>query len=73
MKKLFLLALASIFATLCFAKEDGVKIAAEQLPEKASLFTKDYFPSAKIKAVYKKWDDGVEEYKVKLKNKVIFL
>ena len=69
MKKLFLLALASVFATLCFAKEDGVKIAAEQLPEKANLFIKDYFPAAKIKAVYKKWDDGVVEYKVIFKSK----
>ena len=69
MKKLFLLALASVFATLCFAKEDGVIIAAEQLPEKANLFIKYYFPAAKIKAVYKKWDDGVEEYKVIFKTK----
>lgn len=69
MKKVFLLALASIFSVLCFAKEDGIKIPAEQLPEKASLFIKDYFPTAKIKAVYKKWDEGVEEYKVIFKTK----
>lgn len=69
MKKVFLLALASIFSVLCFAKEDGIKIHAEQLPEKASLFIKDYFPTAKIKAVYKKWDEGVEEYKVIFKTK----
>ncbi|MBR6686957.1 MAG: PepSY-like domain-containing protein [Paludibacteraceae bacterium] len=69
MKKVFLLALASIFSVLCFAKEDGIKILAEQLPEKASLFIKDYFPTAKIKAVYKKWDEGVEEYKVIFKTK----
>lgn len=69
MKKIILLAIASVFATLCFAKEDGVKITVDQLPEKAGLFIKDYFPESKIKAVYKKWDDGVVEYKVIFKTK----
>lgn len=69
MKKIFLLALASVFATLCFAKEDGIKISVEQLPEKAQLFIKDYFTGIKIKAVYKSWDEGVAEYKVILKTK----
>ena len=69
MRKLLLIALASVFATLCFAKEDGVKISENELPEKATLFIKDYFPAAKIKAVYKSWDDGVVEYKVIFKTK----
>ena len=69
MKKLFLLAIASVFATLCFAKEDGLKITMEQLPEKSVLFIKDYFPEAKVKAVYKNWDEGVVEYKVIFKTK----
>ena len=69
MKKIFLLALASAFATLCFAKEDGIKISVDQLPEKAQLFIKDYFTGIKIKAVYKSWDEGVAEYKVILKTK----
>ena len=69
MKKIFLLALASVFATLCFAKEDGIKISVEQLPEKAQLFIKDYFTGIKIKAVYKSWDEGVAEYKDILKTK----
>lgn len=69
MKKIILLALASVFATLCFAKEDGVKISVDQLPERAGLFIKDYFPEAKIKAIYKKWDEGVSEYKVIFKSK----
>jgi hypothetical protein len=41
----------------------------DQLLEKAGLFIKDYFPESKIKAVYKKWDDGVVEYKVIFKTK----
>ncbi len=71
MKKVFLLAIACLFSVICFAKnEDGVKISAEELPAKASLFIKDYFPEAKIKTVYKKWDDdAVIEYKVILKTK----
>ena len=69
MKKIFLLALASVFATLCFAKEDGIKISVDQLPEKAQLFIKDYFTGIKIKAVYKSWDEGVAEYKFILKTK----
>jgi hypothetical protein len=54
---------------MCFAKEDGVKISIEELPEKANLFIKDYFPAAKVKAVYKSWDEGVVEYKVIFKTK----
>ena len=69
MKKVFLLAVACLFSVICFAKEDGVKISIEQLPEKAALFIKDYFPEAKIKAVYKDWDEGVVEYKVIFKTK----
>ena len=69
MKKVFLLAISCLFSVICFAKEDGVKISLEELPEKATLFIKDYFPEAKVKSVYKKWDDGVEEYKVIFKTK----
>lgn len=69
MKKVFLLAVACLFSVICFAKEDGVKISVDELPEKASLFIKDYFPTAKVKAVYKSWDEGVEEYKVIFKTK----
>ncbi len=69
MKKVFLLAIACLFSVICFAKEDGVKISVEELPEKANLFIKDYFPTAKVKAVYKSWDEGVVEYKVIFKTK----
>ena len=69
MKKVFLLAIACLFSVVCFAKEDGVKISVDQLPQKATLFIKDYFPEAKIKAVYKNWDEGVVEYKVIFKTK----
>ncbi len=69
MKKVFLLAVACLFSVMCFAKEDGVKISIEELPEKAALFIKDYFPTTKVKAVYKSWDDGVVEYKVIFKTK----
>lgn len=69
MKKVFLLAFACLFSLMCFAKEDGVKISLEQLPEKATLFIKDFFPESKIKAVYKDWDEGVVEYKVIFKTK----
>ena len=69
MKKIFLLAMACLFSMMCFAKEDGVKISIDQLPEKASLFIKDFFPEAKIKAIYKSWDEGVAEYKVIFKTK----
>lgn len=69
MKKVFLMALACVVSTLCFAKEDGVKITLDELPEKATLFIKDYFPTNKVKAVYKKWDEGVVEYKVIFKTK----
>ena len=69
MKKVFLLAMACLLSVMCFAKEDGVKITLDQLPEKATLFIKDYFPEAKIKAVYKDWDEGVVEYKVIFKTK----
>ena len=69
MKKVLLLAFASLFSVMCFAKEDGVKISLEQLPEKATLFIKDFFPEAKIKAVYKSWDEGVAEYKVIFKTR----
>jgi hypothetical protein len=70
MKKVFLLALACLFSVVCFAKkEEGVKISVEELPEKATLFIKDYFPAAKVKTVYKKWDDAVVEYKVIFKSK----
>ena len=69
MKKVFSLALACLFTVMCFAKEDGVKISVEELPEKATLFMKDYFPESKLKAVYKSWDDGVVEYKVIFKSK----
>ncbi|MEE0991047.1 MAG: PepSY-like domain-containing protein [Paludibacteraceae bacterium] len=69
MKKVFLLAVACLFSVMCFAKEDGVKISIEELPEKANLFIKDYFPAAKVKAVYKSWDEGVVEYKVIFKTK----
>lgn len=69
MKKVFLLAIAYLFSVICFAKEDGVKISVDQLPQKATLFIKDYFPEAKIKAVYKNWDEGVVEYKVIFKTK----
>ena len=69
MKKVFLLAISCLFSVICFAKEDGVKISLEELPGKATLFIKDYFPEAKVKSVYKKWDDGVEEYKVIFKTK----
>ncbi len=69
MKKVFLLVVACLFSVMCFAKEDGVKISIEELPEKANLFIKDYFPAAKVKAVYKSWDEGVVEYKVIFKTK----
>lgn len=69
MKKVFLLAVACLFSVICFAKEDGVKISIEELPEKANLFIKDYFPAAKVKTVYKSWDEGVVEYKVIFKTK----
>lgn len=69
MKKVFLLAVACLFSVMCFAKEDGVKISIEELPEKAALFIKDYFPTTKVKAVYKNWDEGVVEYKVIFKTK----
>ena len=69
MKKVFLLLVVCLFSLVCFAKEDGVKISLEQLPEKATLFIKDYFPASKIKAVYKDWDEGVVEYKVIFKTK----
>lgn len=69
MKKVFLLAVACLFSVMCFAKEDGVKISIEELPEKANLFIKDYFPAAKVKVVYKSWDEGVVEYKVIFKTK----
>ncbi len=69
MKKLLLLALTGLFATICFAKEDGVKVTIDELPEKASLFIKDFFPTAKIKAIYKSWNEGVAEYKVIFKSK----
>lgn len=69
MKKVFLLAIACLFSVICFAKEDGVKISVDQLPQKATLFIKDYFPETKIKAVYKNWDEGVVEYKVIFKTK----
>ena len=63
------MAVACLFSVMCFAKEDGVKISIEELPEKANLFIKDYFPAAKVKAVYKSWDEGVVEYKVIFKTK----
>ena len=69
MKKVFLLAIACLFSVVCFAKEDGVKISVDQLPQKATLFIKENFPEAKIKAVYKNWDEGVVEYKVIFKTK----
>ena len=69
MKKVFLLAVACLFSVMCFAKEDGVKISIDELPEKAALFIKDYFPTTKVKAVYKNWDEGVVEYKVIFKTK----
>ena len=74
MKKVFLLVVASIFSLVCFAKDDVLKINVEQLPEKAALFIKDYFPESKIKTIYKSWDEGVAEYKVifKTKSKIEF-
>ena len=69
MKKIFLLALTCLFSVMCFAKGDVLKISIDQLPEKATLFIKDFFPESKIKAIYKTWDEGVAEYKVVFKTK----
>ena len=69
MRKVFLLFVASLFSLVCFAKGDALKITIEQLPEKAVLFIKDYFPESKIRTIYKSWDEGVAQYKVIFKTK----
>lgn len=70
MKKVLLLAFACMFPFLSFAKEEGEKITIEELPEKASLFIKDYFSDFKVRKVYKEMDsDGLIEYKVIFRTK----
>lgn len=69
MKKIiFISLLAALMAVAACAKDPELKIEYSQLPEQAQQFLEKNFPGVQTKKTTQKYDDGIAEYKVYLKN-----
>ena len=54
-----------------WAKNDELKIAYDSIPAAAQNFIKTNFEGVAVKKAYQMFDDGIAEYKVYLKNKIV--
>lgn len=71
MKKLIFVFTALALALTAQAKKDELGIAYEQIPEKAQMFVTEFYKDVPVKRAAQKFDDGIAEYIVYLKNKTV--
>ncbi|MCQ2351483.1 MAG: PepSY-like domain-containing protein [Paludibacteraceae bacterium] len=71
MKKVLFIICATMLAFAAEAKNDEMSIEYDQIPAKAQSFVSEYFPNVAVKKATQKFDDGIAEYTVYLKNKAV--
>ncbi len=71
MKKILFVICATMLAFAAEAKNDEMAIEYDQIPAKAQSFVSEYFPNIAVKKSTQKFDDGIAEYTVYLKNKAV--
>ncbi len=71
MKKILFVICATMLAFAAEAKNSELKIAYDQIPEKAQQFVSEFYQNVPVKKTTQKFDDGIAQYVVYLKDKTV--
>ncbi|MCQ2360928.1 MAG: PepSY-like domain-containing protein [Paludibacteraceae bacterium] len=71
MKKILFVICATMLTFAAEAKNSELKIEYDQIPEKAQQFVSEFYKDVPVKKVSQKFDDGIAQYVVYLKDKTV--